>query len=132
MDRTVERGDVGEGLMGEVMRLEIVPDDLDVIELRCVFGQPFNGEPVCPGCERGSRKLADVDRSIVFDQNDRFDPAPRHGAVELIKLFEMGHEISAAFGRAGVDDEPARSVIEGAQDCHFLCLSRRWHAQIGA
>jgi hypothetical protein len=73
-----------------------------------------------------------VDRPIVLDQNDRFDAPARHGAVELIKLFEMGHEISAAFGRAGVDDELARNVIERAQDCHFLCLSRRWHAQIGA
>jgi hypothetical protein len=49
----VERGDIiGEGLMGEVMRLEIVPDDLDVVELGRVFGQPLNGEPVCPGGKR--------------------------------------------------------------------------------
>jgi hypothetical protein len=52
MDRLVERGDIGEGLMGEVVRLEIMPDDLDVSEFGRVFGQPLNGEPVCSGGER--------------------------------------------------------------------------------
>ena len=52
VDRLVERVDVGEGLMGEVMRLQIVPDDLDIIEFGRIFGQPLNGEPVCPGGER--------------------------------------------------------------------------------
>jgi transposase len=54
VDRLVERVDVGEGLMGEVMRFQIVPDDLDIIEFGRVFGQPLNGEPVCPGGERGA------------------------------------------------------------------------------
>ena len=89
MDRTVERGDIGEGLMGEVMRLEIVPDDLDVIEFGRVFGQPFNGEPVCPGGERRSRKLADVDWSIVLDQHDRLGRPARDGAVEMVELPEL-------------------------------------------
>src|SRR5271154_781808 len=57
---------------------------------------------------------------------------PGHGTVELIELLKMRHEISAALGRAGVDDELARNVIERAQDCHFFGLSRRWHAQISA
>ena len=51
MDRLVERGDIREGLMGEVVRLEIVPNDLNIIEFGRVFGQPLNGEPVCPGGE---------------------------------------------------------------------------------
>jgi hypothetical protein len=57
MDRLVERGEIGEGLMGEVMRLEIVPDDLDVIEFGRVFGQPFDCEPVCPGRECARESL---------------------------------------------------------------------------
>ena len=118
--------------MGEVMSLQIVPDDLDIIEFGRVFGQPFDGEPVCPGGERRAGKLADMDRSIVLDQHDRFDLPPRHGAVELIKLFEMRHEISAAFGWTGVDDELARDVIERTQNCHFFGLSGGRHAQIGA
>src|SRR5271154_1299311 len=114
MDRTVERGDIGEGLMGEVMRLEIMPDDLDVIEFRRVFGEPFNGEPVCPGCERHARKFTGMDWSIILDQHDLLGWPPGHGTVELIALLKMRHEISAALGRAGVDDELAGNVIERA------------------
>ena len=51
----VERGDIGEGLMGEVMRLEVVPDDFDVFEFGRVFGQPLDGEPVLPSREGGER-----------------------------------------------------------------------------
>ena len=132
MDCLVECGDVGEGLMGEVMSLQIVPDDLDIIEFRRVFGQPLDGEPVRPGGERRAGKLADMVRSIVLDQHNRFDLPPRHGAVELIKLFEMRHEIGTTFGRAGMDDKLARHVIERTQHGHFSGLSRRWHAQVGA
>ena len=39
VDFAVEGFGVGECLMGQVMRLEIAPDDLDVVELRRVFGQ---------------------------------------------------------------------------------------------
>ena len=132
MDCVVECGDIGEGLMGEVMSLQIVPDDLDIIELRRVFGQPLDGEPVCPGGERRAGKLADVDRSIVLDQHDRPGWPTRHGAVESIELFEVCHEVGTAFGRAGMDDKLACHVIERTQHGHFPGLSRRWHAQIGA
>jgi hypothetical protein len=39
-DGGVERLGVSERLVGQVIGFEIVPDDLDVIELRGVFGQP--------------------------------------------------------------------------------------------
>ena len=45
VDFAVEGFGVGKCLMGEIMRLEIAPDDLDVVELRRVFGQPLDGEP---------------------------------------------------------------------------------------
>ena len=73
-----------------------------------------------------------MDRSIVFDQHNRFDLPAGHGAVESIKLLEMRHEISAAFGWTGVDDELARDVIERTQHGHFFGLPGGWHAQIGA
>ncbi|HEY2132925.1 MAG TPA: hypothetical protein VGH36_08120 [Acetobacteraceae bacterium] len=65
MDGLVERGDIGEGLMGEVMRLEIVPDDFDVVELLGVFWQPLDGEPVRASREGRERELTDVDRSSL-------------------------------------------------------------------
>lgn len=42
MDGAVEGFGVGEGLMGEVMGFEVAPDGFDVVEFRCVFGQPFD------------------------------------------------------------------------------------------
>jgi hypothetical protein len=44
----------------------------------------------------------------------------------------MRHEISAAFGWTGVDDELARDVIERTQHGHFFGLSGGRHTQIGA
>ena len=46
VDGLVEGVDIGEGLMGEVMRLEVVPNDFDTVEFWGVFGQPLDGEPV--------------------------------------------------------------------------------------
>ena len=118
--------------MSEVVRFEIVPDDLNVIEFGRVFGQPLHREPVCPGSERRVRELTDVDRPIVLDQHDRPGWPAGHGTVESIELFEMRHEVGTAFGRAGVDDELAGHVVERTQHGHFFGLSRSWHAQIGA
>ena len=57
MDGLVERGGVGEGLVGEMMGLEVAPDELDIVEFGRVFGQPFDGEPVCAGGQGGERAL---------------------------------------------------------------------------
>jgi hypothetical protein len=46
VDGAFECGDVCEGLMGEVMRLEIMPNDFNVIEFGRVFWQPLDGEPM--------------------------------------------------------------------------------------
>src|SRR5271168_3413934 len=53
MDGVVERGGVGEGLVGEMMRLEVAPHRFDVVEFGRVFRQPFDGQPVRPGSESG-------------------------------------------------------------------------------
>ena len=42
----------------------------------------------------------------------------------------MGDEVTAAFGRAGMDDELACDVIERAQQRDFPGLSGRWHTQV--
>ena len=42
----------------------------------------------------------------------------------------MGDEIAAALGRAGVDDELARDVIERPQHRDLLGLPRRRHPQV--
>src|SRR3954465_5816073 len=54
--RTVER------LMSEVMPLQVAPETLDVVQLRSIFRQPLDGEPVGALGERGAACLAGVDR----------------------------------------------------------------------
>src|SRR5271169_13031 len=82
MDGLVERGDVCEGLVGEVMGLKIAPDRLDVVEFGGVFRQPLDCEPVCSGGQGGERAFAGVDRTIVLDQHDRLClPRRRHTQV---------------------------------------------------
>ena len=44
----------------------------------------------------------------------------------------MGDEVAAALGRAGMDDELARDVIERSQHRYLLGLSRCRHAQVRA
>jgi hypothetical protein len=73
-----------------------------------------------------------MDRPIVLDQDDRLGRLAWFRAIKPVELFEMGEEVAAFLGLAGVDDEPARDVIERAQDCDLLSLSRRRDAQIGA
>src|SRR5574340_539950 len=115
MDGLVERIRVDEGLVGEVMGLEITPDRLDVIEFGSVFRQPLDGEPVGAGGEGCERAFAGVDRTIVLDQHDRLGLSPGLRSIETVELLEMGDEIAAAFGRTGMDDELAGEVIERPQ-----------------
>ena len=86
MDGLVERGDVGEGLVGEVMGLKIAPDRLDFIEFGGVFRQPLDGEPVCAGGEGCERAFAGVDRAIVLDQHDRLGLSPGLRSKEAVEL----------------------------------------------
>ena len=130
MDGSVERVGVCEGLVGKVMGLEIAPYRLDVVEFGGVFWQPLYGQPMCPGGQSGKRALAGMDRSIVLDEHDRLGRTPWLRAEEMIDLLEMGDEVAAALGRAGVHDQPAREIIERPQDRDLLGLSRRGHAQV--
>src|SRR6516165_6488458 len=66
MDGAIERIGVSEGVMGEMVRLEIAPDHLDVVELGCVFWQPLDGEPVLARLDGFKSELADMDRPVVL------------------------------------------------------------------
>ena len=132
VDRLVESVGIGEGLVSEMMRLEVAPDGLDVVQFRGVFGQPLDGEPMCAGSERRERALAGMDRAIVRDQHDGREGLSGPRTIAPVELLEMGDEIAAALGRAGVDDEFADRVIERAQQRNLLCLSWGRDPQIGA
>ena len=132
VDFAIEGFGVGKCLMGQIMRLEIAPDTLDVVELRRIFWQPLDGEPVLARVERRQGDFTDMDRPIILDQHDGCCHAPGLGTKEAIELLQMRNEIGAALGPAGMHDEPARDVIERTHHGCFLGLPRRRHAQIGA
>ena len=131
VDFAIKRFGIGECLMGQMIRLEIAPDSLDVIELRGVFWQPLDGEPVLARIERRQGDFADMDRPIILDQHDGSCHAPRLGAKEAIELLQMGNEIGAALGPARMHDEPASYMIERTHHGHLLGLPRRRHTQVG-
>ena len=130
VDCAVEGVGVSEGLMGQMMRLEIVPDNLDIVEFGCVFRQPLDGEPVFARLEGLESELADMDRPVVLDQHDRFHCPSRLGTEQVVELLEVSDEVAAALGRARMHNQLARDLIERADDRHFLGLSRRRHPQV--
>jgi hypothetical protein len=54
----------------------------------------------------------------VLDEHDRFGRTPGLRAVEAVELLKVNDEIAAALGRAGVDYELARHMIERSQHRH--------------
>src|SRR5271166_539031 len=130
VNRVVERFGVGKGLMRQVVRLEIMPDHLDVVEFRRILRQPLDGEPVCAGGKRRHREFARVDRAIVLDEHHRLDGLTRSGAIKPVELLKVGDEVAAALGRAGVDGELPRGVVERTQHRDLPGLSRCRHTQV--
>src|SRR6185503_7604635 len=130
MDCAVERTRVSECLMREMMSLEVVPNAFDVVQFGRIFGQPLDDEPMGAGGQCRQRELARVDRSIVLDQQHRLDGLSGLRAIQPVDLLEMGDEVAAALGRAGVQDELACDVIERTQHGDLLRLPRRWHTQV--
>jgi hypothetical protein len=73
-----------------------------------------------------------MDGTIVLDQHHRLGGLPGFGAIKRVELLEMRDKVAASLGRAGMDDELARDVIERAEHGDFLGLSRRRHTQVGS
>ena len=59
---------IGEGAIGELMLLEVAPASFDVVQLRGVFRQPFEGELGARG-ERLCGQLAGVDRPVIENRD---------------------------------------------------------------
>jgi hypothetical protein len=73
-----------------------------------------------------------MDRPVILDQHDRFYCPSRLRTEQVVELLEVGDEVAAALGRAGMHDQLARDMIERADYRHFLGLSWRRHAQVRA
>src|SRR5215213_4964515 len=76
MDRAVEVIRAGEGLVSQGMPLQVAPDPFDVVQLRSVFRQPLDREPVSALGEGGTGGFAGVDRAVIQDEHDRLDRNP--------------------------------------------------------
>src|SRR3954464_11581787 len=86
MDGAIQVFRSREGLMSEVVPLQVAPDRFDVVELWGVFRKPFDPEPVGALGERGAARLAGVDRAVVEDEHDRLDRNPELGTIATVDL----------------------------------------------
>ena len=85
----VECVGVSKSLVGEMVHLEVAPDEFDVVQFGCVFGQPLDGMPMGAVGECRERKLAGVDRAVVLDQHDGREGLPGPRTIEAVELLEM-------------------------------------------
>ena len=132
VDGAVEVFGVGEGLMGEVVGFQVSPDGFDVIEFRCVFGQPLDAQPMGARRERGLGGLAGMDRSVVEHDDDGPLALAGFGAVMMIEFFQKGDEVGAALGFGGGDDQPAVAPVERAHHRNLFGLTGCLYAQVYA
>ena len=107
MDGSIESFGIGEGLVGQMMGFEIVPDHFDVVEFGRVLGQPFDVELMGTGHEDRGCRLAYVDQPVVEDDDDGFRRKTRPRAIQAIELFQERIEVGAALGSACVHNELA-------------------------
>src|ERR687883_1710192 len=77
---------VSESAVGELMLLEVAPASFNVVQLRGVFRQPFEGEPGALG-ERLCGQLAGVDRPVIENRDQ--GPGAFDDAVCGAKLVEQ-------------------------------------------
>src|SRR3954468_2230014 len=131
VDGAVEVIRAGERLMSEVMPLEVAPETLDIVQLRSIFRQPLDGEPVGALGERGAACLAGVDRAVVEDEHEGLERDAELGTIAAVALLPESDEVRASFGSAGLNNELATRPVEHPEHRHFGALARRWDAQVG-
>src|SRR3954454_6951280 len=94
-DGAFESVGITEGTIGEIVLFEIAPASLDVIQLRGIFWQPFDGEPGARGESTGCHP-AHVDRPVIENRDQR--PGAFGGAVGGAELVEQGNKVGGALG----------------------------------
>src|SRR3954463_14307389 len=93
VDGLIEVVRSGEGLGSEMMPLQVAPETLDIVQLRSVFRQPLDPEPMSPLGEGGTSRLAGVDRTVVEDQNEGLDRDAELGTIAAVDLLQESDEV---------------------------------------
>src|SRR3712207_6039208 len=119
VDGAVEVIRASKGLVGQVVTLQIAPQGLDVVQLRGVFRQPLDGEPVRALGQGGAGRLAGVDRPVVEHEDDGSRHLARPRTPAPVELLQEGDDVRAALGPAGPDDETASRPVEHAEHRHL-------------
>ena len=92
VDGLIEVFRSGEGLVSEVMPLQIAPDPFKVVQLWGVFRQPLDREPGGALGERRTGRLAGVDRAVVEDEHDGLEHHTELGPIAPIDLLQESDE----------------------------------------
>ena len=132
MDRVIEVFGAREGLVSELVSLQVAPELFDVVELRSVFGQPLDPEPVGTFGKSRLASLAGMDRAVVEDEHDRLERDPELGPEAPVNLLQESDEVRTALGARGLHDQVARRPVEKAEHRDLLALARGRNAQIGS
>src|SRR5919202_449359 len=101
-DGAFESVGIGEGVIGELMLLEVAPASLDIVEFGSVFRQPLDGEPGTLG-KRAGCQLAGVDWPVVENRDQ--GPGAFGGAVGGAKLVEQGDKVGGTLGGADMHEK---------------------------
>ena len=128
----VEKDEIGESPMREAMQLQVRPDDLDIVQLRGVFAQPFDGEPIGAPGQRRPAGLAGADRAIVEDKDDRLVRGAGFGAAKTFEHLQMRDEVGAPLSPKYRDDQLAPGGVERTHHRDILELPRRQNPQVRA
>src|SRR4051812_8374256 len=132
MDRVIEVFGAREGLVSELVSLQVAPELFDVVELRSVFEQPLDPEPVGTFGKSRLACLAGMDRAVVEDEHDRLERDPELGPEAPVNLLQESDEVRTALGARGLHDQVARRPVEKAEHRDLLALARGRNAQIGS
>src|SRR3712207_1057033 len=129
VDGAIEVLRSGEGLVSEVMSLQVAPDRFNVVELWGVCRQPLDREPMSPQGERRAACFAGVDRTVVEDEHDGLKHHPELGAIAPIDLLRESDEVCAALGPAGAQDEDRKSTRLNSSHANIsyavFCLKKK-------
>src|SRR5215212_4774164 len=93
VDGLIEVVRSGEGLVSEVIPLQVAPETLDIVQLRSVFRQPLDPEPMSPLREGRPSRLTGVDGAVVEHKHDGLEHAAELGTIAAVDLLQESDEV---------------------------------------